>query len=595
VLAAAGALALAVPSTAGAATPLEVLALKLQPCPRYEVQRIRDDYTPAELAAAKAGDFDVWGGKYAHLDPPVDWAQDPYSDRSWVHYLHGFLWLDQLLRSYVAEDDVATLADARDLLLDWVAEVRPGDSDFPVDAWGDKTTGDRAGFLAYVTRAAACRGLLTDGQASALIDATREHASVLADPDRYFPNNHGLFVDIGLARLALHMAFLHDAAGWDGLARSRFASTLDGRLAGDEGLWLEHSAGYQFTVIGLINKFVRVTGDESEYADELEAMREAAGWVVLPSGRLLPWGDSRSGRVAGWAADEGADDSGLHLFGRSGLAVVKEAGGYLAVTASFHNRTHKHADELGFHLFDRGRDVISDSGFSDYNIDKWRFFSRSSRAHSVLTLRDWNFPVEKDEYAYGSGLTAAGGGDGWYAIEGRNPLLRKWGVRHRRLFLYRPGHALLVLDRVQSHRSRVYVRRFQVASGLRASKRGSKVVLRGGGLHGALRGGGGRRNLVKGHYSPPAGWSFPAGEVRDPRWTVAYRSRARRGRYLAAIGLRGAARARVLRSRKRGLRIRVGGPALAPAILRVRRAGDELVVMRGRVDQGRKRSGRRGR
>jgi Heparinase II/III-like protein len=569
---------------AHAASPLEVLALKLQPCPTYEVGRMRDDYSAAELAAAKQGDFDVFGGLRTHLEPPVDWAQDPYADRSWVHYLHGFLWLDQLLRSYVADDDLSALADARDLLVDWVAAVRPGDPDYPDEAWGDKTTGDRAGYLAFVTRAAACRGLLTDSQASALIDAAREHATTLANPAGYVPNNHGLFVDIGLARLALHMGFLNDAAGWDGLARGRFASTLDGRLAGDEGLWLEHSAGYQFTVMRLVEKFERVIGDPEAFTPELAQMTEAAGWLVLPSGRLFPWGDSRSGGVAGWAVDEGADDEGLHAFMASGLAVVKGDGAYLAVTSSFHNRTHKHADELGFHLYDRGRDVISDSGFSDYNIDKWQFFSRSAQAHSVLTLRDRGFPVGEEKYAYGSGLVATGEGDGWYAIEGRNPLLGKWGVHHHRLFLYRPGRALLVLDRVRSRHSRVYVRRFQVAAGIRAARRGSKVRLRGGGVNAALVGGRGRANLVKGHYSPPAGWSFPAAGERVPRWTVGYRSRAERARYVTAIGLRGAARAHVLKSRKHQLRLRVGGSTLARgATVSVRRAGDRLLVNRERA------------
>jgi Heparinase II/III-like protein len=568
-----------------AATPLEVLELKLQPCPTYEVGRIRDDYSAAELAAAKQGDFDVFGGLRAHLEPPVDWAQDPYSDRSWVHYLHGFLWLDQLLRSYVADDDLEALADARNLLADWVAEVRPDDPGYPDAAWGDKATGDRAGYLAFVTRAAACRGLLTDSQASALIDASREHAAALANGASYVPNNHGLFVDIGLARLALHLRFLDDSADWDELARSRFAFTLDGRLAGDEGLWLEHSSGYHFNVMGLVRKFVRVTGDEPAYADELQAMTEAGGWLVMPTNRLLPWGDSRAELAARWAVEEGADDHGLHVFADSGLAVVKHDGGYLAVTASFHNRTHKHPDELGFQLYDRGHDVITDTGFPGYNIDKWRAFSRSVQSHSVLTVRDWEFPIDQEKHAYGSGLLATGSGDGWYAIEGRNPLLLRRGVRHRRLFLYRPGRALLVVDRVRSPGRRPYMGRFQVGAGLDAFKRGRRVELRAGDFRGAIRDEGRRSQstLAKGRYTPPAGWSFPGARERVARWTVGYRSRAVRTTYLTAIGMRGAASAQLLRGKKLRVRLRVGGAALRRSTLSVRRLGDRLVINRARA------------
>ena len=564
-----------------AASPSEILELRLQPCPEYEVGR-SSEYPAPKVAAAKQGDFEVMSGLPAHLEPPVNWTQDPYADRSWVHYLHGFLWLDQLLYAYRAEDDLAALADARDLMLDWVAQVRPGDPAYSDEAWGDKTTGDRAPYLGYVTRAAACRGLLSDAQASTLIDAGREHGARLADPAGYVPSNHGLFVDIGLARLGLHLGFLPEASGWKGLAVNRFQRTLHGRLIPGEGLWLEHSAGYQFVTIRLVDAFAQVAGQQTALADALTALRTAAGWLVMPSERVVPWGDSHASPAPAWAVDEGAAESGLRVFARSGLAVVKDGGGYLAVTAAFHNGTHKHADDLGFHLFDRGRDVISDSGFPAYTIDKWLGFARSTAAHSVLKVDDWKFPVAEPDLAYGSGIVAAGLGDGWYAIEGRNPRLRRRGVRHRRTFLYRPGRALLILDTVRSRRRHTYTRLFQIAPGIDARVRSHGGTLSASGFKGALREQGRRSHssAVKGQYTPPRGWSFPARRQRVPRWTVGLRDRAEDTRYLTAIGLRGAAKAQLLRARKRSLRLRFGGPALARGILSVRRRGGALVVNR---------------
>jgi hypothetical protein len=385
-------------------------------------------------------------------------------------------------------------------------------------------------------------------------------------------------------QLADQLSFLPEAGSWASLARQRFAATLRGRLAGSEGLWLEHSTGYHFLVMRLAARFEEASGEPGAFTDELAAMRTAAGWLVMPSRRLIPYGDSRDGAAAPWAIAEAADDSGLHVFSDSGLAVVKDGGGYLAVTAGFHNTTHKHADELGFQLYDRGRDVISDSGFSDYNADRWRQFSRSVQAHSVLTIRDWEFPIDKPEVAYGSGIVAAGEGDGWYAIEARNPLLRSRGARHRRLFLYRPGRALLVLDRVRSRRHRTYTRLFQVASGMDAVGRGPTVGLKASGFNGALRDDGrhSTRSKVKGQYTPPRGWTFPAGKGRVPRWTIRYQSRAAAAWYLTAIGLRGAARASLARVGKRSLELRVGGPALATSRLEVSRAGDRLTVRRQR-------------
>src|SRR6185436_13163932 len=42
--------------------------------------------------------------------------------------------------------------------------------------------------------------------------------------------------------------------------------------------------------------------------------------------------------------------------------------------------------------------------------------------------------------------------------EGRNPLLRGQGVAHTRLFLYRPGVALVIVDRLRSDAVHTYIR-----------------------------------------------------------------------------------------------------------------------------------------
>ena len=75
---------------------------------------------------------------------------------------------------------------------------------------------------------------------------------MLADPEAYEPNNHGLFVDFGLALLSDYAGFFPESAGWDNLARYRFRNTVAGRLHEEEGVWLEHSAGYQLLAIDLV-------------------------------------------------------------------------------------------------------------------------------------------------------------------------------------------------------------------------------------------------------------------------------------------------------------------------------------------------------
>jgi hypothetical protein len=536
------------------------------------------DHSPEVVQAAKSGQFDISYSGPAMLVPPVDWTMDPYDNTTWVHNLHGLRWLDQLLYAYVRDGDLEALGQARDLALDWVA-ANPLPAGDTGPAWASKVVGDRAGYLGFVTRAAACRNLLSDAQASALIDALRAHGDALADPARYHANNHGMFDDMGLALVSDHMGFLPEAGGWFAFAYDRFRETLSSRL-GSEGVWLEHSSGYQFSIIRLVERFAGFFGTAALIGD-LARMREAAGWFVLPDGRMAPVGDSGSVPADPWAVEEGADDAGLHLMKDSGFAVVKDGGSYLIVTAGFHNHTHKHADDLGFHLYDRGRDVITDSGNYTYDVDEWRSYATSVRAHSVLSVGRGTFPIYVEDEVYGSGIRAGGRGAGWYAIEGRNPMLRRHGVGHRRVFLYRPGKALLVVDIVRSESRHVYTRRFQIAPHLRARRRPGRLSLRARGFSGGLTSSGGRAglSLAAGRENPPAGWSFPRGGVRVPRTTAAYVVRAAGADLVAAVGLDGEVRARLLQAKGRSLSVRVRGAGLRTK-LSVKRRGGRLVVRR---------------
>ena len=568
-------------SPAFAATPAEIAQLHAQPCPFYDVGR-EQSYSTGQVARAKDGTFEVMAGKPAQLVPPVDWTQDPYASRSWGHYLHGFSWVDPLLYAYAHDGDVDALTQARDLLLDWIAAV-PREPGAPEQSWLDKTVGDRSRYLGYITRAAACEDLLDDAQAATLIDSVREHGSLLADPGFHAPTNHGLYDNFGLALLGRNASFLAEGPAWVELARQRFRSTLSARLYEEEGFWLEHSAGYQFLVIRLVERFAE-RFDPGAYDGELAVMREAAGWLVMPPGTKVPYGDSGSGLAPEWAREEATDDRGLRVMRRSGLAVVKDRGGYLLVTAGFHNRTHKHADDLGFHLYDRGRDVISDTGHHNYNLDRWRRFSLSAAAHSVLSVGNHDFPIKADKRVYGSGIRAAGAGHGWYAIQGANPLLRPRGVRHRRLYLYRPGRALVVIDFVRAKRERPYLRRLQLAPQLDVRRHRGRLRLAAEGFRGALRDGGApaRLRVIEGRDDPPGGWSLTGGG-RTARPTVQLRSRAEDARYVAALGLRGPASARLLPSPAGSVKVRVGGPALRDSVLRVKRRRGGLSIAERRA------------
>ena len=568
------------PPAADAAPASEVQALQAAPCPERYDNVFASSYSPAEQEAALAGDFDVLLGRGASITVPVDWAMDPYDSRSWRHWLHTLgWWMDSLFYIYREGGPSAALAlaQARDLALDWIAANPPASADQFNPPWSRKVTADRAAYLAYLARAAACEGMLSDEQAATMIDSLRAHGEFLVA--NHTAGDHGLYADYALGLLDMYLPFLPEADGWRALAIERFGPTLRRRFDAREGVWLVNTPVYQATVADLTDRWLEDVHADPGLARLAARMRNGVGWFVLPDGELAPFGDHHTMvPVPAWVPSVGEGRFGLRAMRRSGYAVVRQERRYLGVTASYFFPPHKQADELSFELFDRGRRLITDTGHYDYEYDRpWYQFQRSAPAHSTLTVDGEDFPIDEPGSQYGSGIRAAGRGAGWYAIAGVNPLLRRQGVRHRRLFLYRPGRALYVVDTLRSGETHAYQRHFQIGPGLDAAPRARGVILADGGFRARLRDVGGsltRVSIVRGQSEPLAGWSFPDYRTRVPRWTATLHSRGRNEDYLTVLDLdgRGASGVRLLRASARTSRLRLD---------RGRRAGMLTVVQRG--------------
>jgi hypothetical protein len=377
-----------------------------------------------ELAAARAGSFAVFGGEPTRLRPPIDWTEDLLGAHRYRQNLHKLRYLRPLLASYRDSGNGGDLTRAFAIALDWVEQNPRGDAGTPSEAWGDKISGDRVPFLSYLLRAAACEGVGSWEERRTVLAALEDHGRVLASDRRYTPTNHGLFVDLGLVRLARLLPFSPDAAGWRQLGRERFVMTLTRRLS--DGYWLEHSTGYQFLAIRALERLLAEFSDDPELERLLAEMRDAAGWMVRPDGEVTQFGESHKEAVPEWVD---TSPRGPRFASGAGFAFVRADGddgapGYLAVTSGFHNLTHKQADELSFELFDGGEEIVTDTGSYDKDPGPIRDFVVSNRAHSTLVADGLDLPLDQNELAYGSGLTAAGAGDGWYAISFRRLIPR---------------------------------------------------------------------------------------------------------------------------------------------------------------------------
>ena len=146
-----------------------------------------DQRNPDEINAAKHGVFNI-SGVNVKIKRNMNWAYDPVGAESFRARLNDLRWLDTLLYAYRERNDVKALQRAKRIVVDWV-ENNPLRAPPTDRTWFDKVAGDRAPYIAYVTRAAECEGLLENQNlARKLLGSVQQHVRFLADRDHYSPD-----------------------------------------------------------------------------------------------------------------------------------------------------------------------------------------------------------------------------------------------------------------------------------------------------------------------------------------------------------------------------------------------------------------------
>ena len=194
------------------------------------------------------------------LVPPVDWLQDPHRSQRFRNALASLSWAETLLYDYRHRQHRGSLRQARDLMLDWVQHQPRHGAHTSRDAWHSKVVGDRAAYLGYMTRAAACEHMLRRNRALRTMRSLKVHADWLLH--HRSKTNHGLFDNLGLLALGRDLRFTQGARLWRQTGRRRFAKGFHRRVMVDEGFWLENSAAYHFLLTNLLARFVPAAGGQ---------------------------------------------------------------------------------------------------------------------------------------------------------------------------------------------------------------------------------------------------------------------------------------------------------------------------------------------
>lgn len=453
--------------------------------PRRAARRYVDRADKIMAGGWRCGDYLV-----EPLGPQLPWDEVP---RSISFHLHSWDPFATLLMAHSGSNDPKYLECALAITLDWLDRCAKTDDAATAltmregFAWYDMAVGLRSYRLGYLLDALAREDWADDAVVDRLLRSHLQHLEVLSD-EKFLAahTNHGFY-----------QAWGQLAATWRYRAADRVRPFYDQAILRlrqmlrqqffDEGIHREHSPGYHLATLSTtLNGFRSGIVEDTQSSELIRAAEAALGWFFLPNGNIATFGDTDpwvlTPQKAGdsgfedpntrWALSGGAEGSPpaqpFVAFPESGWFVVRSRSSdpaivtedsYLAQFAGFHSRTHKHADHGGFIWYDRGQEILVDTGRYFYSQrtepgseayvagfwygDPKRMYAESTRAHNCVEIDGRDYP-RKGVRPFGSALTNSGAADGLYWSE--CTFLHFRTIRHARFLVFRPRHFLLVYD-----------------------------------------------------------------------------------------------------------------------------------------------------
>jgi len=431
------------------------------------------------------------------------------------------------------------------------------------DVWSGEPTAMRAMRLGALIDIAARDPLMTDRNLQELSVLGRHHAWALESDDRFEINGiAGLQQIAALLALTTRVPEIPDASLLEHTARRRLRMYLDANLTRD-GTWNHHTPSFHASATETLSAILDAnpTLDRSATASRNRSER-ALAWFVMPDGSLPGFGAATSFAASDWL--QGAAQPALKRInrrwrtgpmraaasaGRSGrtppeTTATFPTGGYvvlrnrwptepgqkdaayLAMIAGRHSTLSKHADDLSIVWFDRGRQLLVDSGgYTGDPSDAHHHYVTSARAHNTIEIDGADqFPGEP----YGGGAVQAGSLGTLRFGAARARFGQSLVIR--RAVVLEPGRWLLVVDLIRNrdsvgHRYRQW---FHLPSDLEVRDTngefhvtGPDTEVRAVSLSAAPA-----VAPIRGAVDPRQGWVTPAEGVIEPAWAFGWETEA---------------------------------------------------------------------
>jgi len=454
----------------------------------------------------------------------IPWESSEKISRSWSFQIHSWHMLDDLLAAYSVSGEKRFFDPALGVALDWAMKFSSFETPCTF-AWYDMAVGLRAYRLAYIIDAAARLDEVPDIDFSSLLDALARHRKYLSEEGNIaFHSNHGFYQAAGQLAMARRLKDLPGMERAMKQALERFRKILAMQFS-LEGVHLEHSPDYHWMICQALRGILDANiFDDEDITASCRKIEESLSWFVMPHGYLANFGDSDYRRMFINSACEArwktpamiySTSGGLHgkppdkdvrVFESAGYFIARtwnasaaeecDCGSYLAQTLAFHSRTHKHADDLSFIWFDRGSEILMDTGRYGYHektavgSDLWRdgfWYRNPNRIHVESTCAHNTVEIDGRSYQrkgvkpYGSALSGWGQSRKCVFVEGQVRLFRT--IRFHRNLVYVPGKWLLVYDWLwdNNRKNHVFRQWFHFAPSIRSTKDGNRLILHLGG------------------------------------------------------------------------------------------------------------------
>ena len=400
--------------------------------------------------------------------------------------------LGPLLYKYYETKDTKYLIIAKKICMEWIKIHQNKTGDISPFAWWEMVEGSRACF-SKIFVACENENLLNTNEKQIFLECLYKHTiHLMNEKNINYDTNHGLsqiISQLNLSRILMPYDAIYKKSHKQ--AQRRLNKIIKKQFYIKDGIHKENSASYHYICSYWLYESMNRGDLNFRQQSFVKKIYDNIFWFILPDGYIVNLGDSDYYReLQDLHKYKGNAKENYKVFREAGYFIVKHGQSYLIQHSGFGSYAHRHSDDLGFHWFDLGQNILMDSGKYAYvgkpadsqnELQNYMYQIRqyvlSNRAHNTLEFNDKNNPRSKNAL-YKNAIKKAG-----YNIKGNfyfvTSKVKINNINFERTLYYSPEKYLIVKDTFNSGIKTLTTAKqwFHLAPDLEMKKDGEKYII----------------------------------------------------------------------------------------------------------------------